>query len=320
MPAAAKPSLILGSDGFLGRNLEAYFKGHGLPFVSLGRNAGDLCDRPTVLRLFDELPPVDRILHVATFQRTGRRQYEIPADLLDTNMRIHLNVLEAWARHQPQAKLISTGSSCAYPEHPEPIPERMFQAGKLHDSVRAYGLAKQALAVGSEVYGTQYGLQWLHCILATMFGPFDHLEPDRSHFIGGMAARAIREQREGKSSFTVWGSPDIVRECLYVDDQIEAILAADARFDNAIVNCGANTALSIDAVARAILRVLDWDAEIAYPEDTFRGTTAKVLDSTRFLDATLWVPRISLEDGLRRLVRDLQARTDGLAMAEGTDR
>jgi GDP-L-fucose synthase len=153
-----------------------------------------------------------------------------------------------------------------------------------------------------------------------MFGPFDHLEPDRSHFIGGMAARAIREQREGKSSFTVWGSPDIVRECLYVDDQIEAILAADARFDNAIVNCGANTALSIDAVARAILRVLDWDAEIAYPEDTFRGTTAKVLDSTRFLDATFWFPRISLEDGLRRLVRDLQARTDGLAMAEGTDR
>jgi nucleoside-diphosphate-sugar epimerase len=45
-----------------------------------------------------------------------------------------------------------------------------------------------------------------------------------------------------------------------------------------------------------------------------------VLDSTRFLDATLWVPRISLEDGLRRLVLDLQARTDGLAMAGGTDR
>jgi len=321
MPAAANDlSLIVGSDGFLGRNLQTYFKEHGLPCVTLRRDAGDLRDRATVLRLFEDLPQVGRILHVATFQRTGQRQYEIPADLLDTNMRIHLNVLEAWARHHPQAKLISIGSSCAYPEHPEPIPARMFQAGPLHDSVRAYGLAKQALAVGSEVYGTQYGLKWLHCILATMFGPFDHLEPDRSHFIGGMAARAIREQREGRSSFTVWGSPDTIRECLYVDDQIEAILAADVRFENTILNCGANAALAIDEVARSTVRVLDWEAGIVYPEDTFRGTPMKVLDSTRFLDATGWRPRIGLEEGLRRLVRDLQGRPDGLAAAGGIGR
>src|SRR6266852_2324016 len=317
MPAAAETSLILGSDGFLGRNLAAYFNRQHMPFVAIGRSAGDLRDRRTVLQLFAELPPVDRILHVVTFQRTGYQQYEKPADLLDANTRIHLNVLEAWERHQPQAKLISTGSSCAYPEHPEPIPEGMFQAGPLHDSVRAYGLAKQVLAVGSEVYGTQHGLKWLHCILATMFGPFDHLEVDRSHFIGGMAARAIREQQEGRSSFTVWGSPNTVRECLYVDDQIEAILAADARFENTILNCGANTPVSIGEVAQAILRALDWEAGIVYPEDTFRGTPMKVLDSTRFLDATGWRPRIGLEEGLRRLVRDLQTRRDGISAAAG---
>jgi GDP-L-fucose synthase len=320
MLATGDLSLIVGGDGFLGRNLQAYFKVRELPFLALRRDAGDLRDRATVLRLFEELPPIARILHVATFQRTGHRQYEIPADLLDTNMRIHLNVLEAWARHHPQAKLVSTGSSCAYPEHSEPIPERMFQAGPPHDSVRAYGLAKQALAVGCEVYGTQYGLKWLHCILATMFGPFDHLEPDRSHFIGGMAARAIREQQEGRSSFTVWGSPDTIRECLYVDDQIEAVLAADARFENTILNCGANTPVSIGEVAQAILRALDWEAEIVYPEDTFRGTPMKVLDSRRFLDATGWGPRIGLEEGLRRLVRNLRTRPDGFAAAGGSGR
>ncbi|HLY45176.1 MAG TPA: NAD-dependent epimerase/dehydratase family protein [Stellaceae bacterium] len=305
---AEPPTLILGGDGFLGRNLAAYFARNGMPFVAIGRAAGDLRDREVVLRLFAGLPRVERILHVATFQRTGQRQYEIPADLLDTNMRIHLNVLEAWARHQPQAKLISTGSSCFYPEHDEPIPERMFQAGPLHDSVRAYGLAKQALAVGSEAYGMQYGLKWLHCVLATTFGPFDHLETDRSHFIGGMAARAIREQREGRMSFTVWGSPDIIRECLYVDDQIEAILAADNLFENMIVNCGANRPVSIDEVATGILRALDWRASVDYPEGTFRGTSRKVLDSTRFLEATGWSPRIGLDEGLQRLVRDLKTR------------
>jgi GDP-L-fucose synthase len=145
-------------------------------------------------------------------------------------------------------------------------------------------------------------------VLATSFGPFDHLETDRSHFIGGMAARAIREQREGRAEFTVWGSPETIRECLYVDDQIEAILAADAHFENTILNCAANAPVSVGEVAGGILRALGWNARITYPEDSFRGTDRKVLDSTRFLKATGWAPRIGLDEGLRRLVLELQAR------------
>ena len=308
MPAARDSTLIVGASGFLGRNLQAWFDRHGVSYATIGRDAGDFRDRDTVMRLFADQQRVDRILHVVTFQRTGQRQYEVPADLFETNLRIHLNVLEAWARHQPQAKLISTGSSCVYPEHKEPIAETLFQGGKLHDSVRAYGLAKQALAVGSEVYGTQYNLKWLHCILATMFGPFDHLEPDRSHFVGGMMARAIREQRAGSDKFTVWGAPDTIRECLYVDDQIEALLAADRAFENTVVNCAANVPVAIDQVARAILRALDWNAEIVYAEGTFRGTPKKIIDSGRFLRATDWTPRIGLEPGLRLLADELRAR------------
>jgi len=308
MPSPGGLSLVLGASGFLGRNLCAYFDRCSAAYVAIGREAGDLRERERVLGLFAELPRLDRIFHVATFQRTGARQYDIQADLFDTNFRIHTNVLEAWARHQPQAKLISTGSSCAYPEDPAPIPESLFQTGPLHDSVRAYGLAKQALIVGSEVYASQHGLKWLHCILATMFGPFDHLEPDRSHFIGGMMARAIAEQCAGAEAFTVWGDPATVRECLYVEDQIEAILAADAAFENTMLNCAANRPVTIDTVAHGILRVLDWDAPTAYPPDTFRGTSRKVLDSSRFLDATGWTPRIGLDRGLHLLAQEMTTR------------
>jgi nucleoside-diphosphate-sugar epimerase len=308
MQSAPGHSLIVGASGFLGRNICAWFDRHRLPYIALGRDAGDLRDRDTALALFAGQPKVDRIFQLATFQRTGQLQYEIPAELFDANLRIHLNVLEAWARHQKQAKLISTGSSCAYPEHPDPIPESLFQAGRLHDSVRAFGLAKQAMAVGSEVYGTQYGLKWLHCVLATMYGPCDHLEPDRSHFVGGMLARAIAEQRAGSGKFTVWGGPDTVRECLQVDDQIAALLAADRAFENTIVNCAANAPITIDAVARAILLVLDWRAEIVYQREAFRGADRKVLDSSRFLAATGWRPRIGLDEGLRLMAQELRAR------------
>ena len=99
-----------------------------------------------------------------------------------------------------------------------------------------------------------------------------------------------------------------MRECLHVDDQIAALLAADDAFENTIVNCAANMPLTIDEVARAILRVLDWDAEIVYLSEAFRGTDRKVLDSSRFLAATGWRPRLGLDAGLRLLAEELRTR------------
>ena len=305
---SSEMNLIIGGDGFVGQNLRRTFKARKMPFVAIMRADGDLRDRTTVMALFEKLPKATRIFHVVTFQRTGEIQYKIPATLYDTNLRIHTNVVEAWAQHQPQAKLISTGSSCTYPERDAPMDESLFGIGPLHESVRAYGLAKMALARGSEVYGTQYGLKWLHCVLATLYGPHDHLAPDRSHFFGGMVARAIQEQRDGKTEFSVWGAPGTVRECLYVEDQIEAILAADSAFENTILNCAANQPITIGETAEAILRVLQWDAKIVYPSGTFAGTSRKVLDSGKFLGKTSWSPRISLDEGIRLLADDLKKR------------
>ena len=301
-------NLIIGGDGFVGQNLRRTFEARKMPFVAIMRADGDLRDRATVMALFEKLPKATRIFHVVTFQRTGEIQYRIPATLYDTNLRIHTNVVEAWAAHQPQAKLITTGSSCTYPERDAPMDESLFGFGPLHESVRAYGLAKMALARGSEVYGTQYGLKWLHCVLATLYGPHDHLAPDRSHFFGGMVARAIQEQRDGKKEFSVWGAPGTVRECLYVEDQIEAILAADGAFENTILNCAANRPITIGETAEAILRVLQWDAKIVYPSGTFAGTSRKVLDSGKFLGKTGWSPRISVDEGIRLLADDLKKR------------
>ncbi|MDR3733946.1 MAG: NAD-dependent epimerase/dehydratase family protein [Acidobacteriaceae bacterium] len=305
MSWADEPTLILGADGFVGRNLRIWLEQRGWPSHAIGRADGDLTDAATCERLFQVAPRCGRIVHLATHQRTGQRQYEIPATLLDVNARIHLNVLRAWAQWQPQAKLISTGSSCAYPENPDPITEGRFMTGPLHPSVQCYGLAKQVLVTGSDAYARQYGLRWLHCILATLYGPFDHTANDRAHFIGGMMSRALAERASGSRVFTVWGNPATVRECLYVTDQIEAIVAADSCFENQILNCAANQPTTVGAVARAVLEALDWPAVIEHPENSFQGTLRKVLDSSRFLTASGWKPRIDLVAGLQYVAQSL---------------
>lgn len=294
--------MVLGSDGFLGRHMARMLGERGAAVHAVGRDAGDFADASTVDGVFAAAPKVERIYHLITRQRTGQVQYGIQGELLQCNARIHLNVLEAWRRHQPQAKLVSTGSSCAFPEYDQPIKETDFQAGPMHDSVRGYGLAKQLLAVGSEAYASQYGLTYLHLFLATVYGPHDHKAPDRTHFMTGMIDRAVREQREGAPAFTVWGDPGTVRDLLYVDDQIAAILAADEAFENERLNCSSNAPVTIDDCARGIRDALRWQADIVYPPDTFKGAGYKTLDASRFLEATGWKPRVGLEDGVQRVL------------------
>lgn len=303
-----KPSIITGADGFIGKHLVAYFKQRDWPVLPLGRAAADLTERAQVLNLFKDLPQAGRLFHLATFQRTGNIQYAIPADLLTINTRIHLNVLEAWAEHQREAKLVAASSSCAYPVMLDPIPETAFQSGSLHEAVRGYGLAKQVLVRGAETYATQYKLKSLCCVFATVYGPQDYVAAERSHFVGGMMARALADHAAGKKEMLVYGTPQTQREVLYVTDQIAAMLAADAAFDQGIVNCAANQPITLLEMAQAMQTVIGWDAPIVFPPSTATGPDRKQLDSGLFLEKTGWRPRVALLDGLMQLKQDLQKR------------
>jgi GDP-L-fucose synthase len=288
MPSVDGHDIVVGSDGFLGKRLCARLQGDGRRVTKIGRTAGDLSEWDAVEAAFRSCGLADRIFHVVTKQRTGSIQYDIQGDLLTTNARIHLNILQGWRDFQPGAKLISTGSSCTYPESPTPLPESLFGLGPTHRSVRGYALAKQMLAVGSLEYAHQYKMTCLVCVLATLYGPGDHKQPDRSHFVGALLDRAISEKAAGAQSFQVWGDPSTVREILYVDDQIDAILAADGSFENEILNCAANTPITVGEVATAVLDALGWDAPITSPPQSFQGAPYKMLDSTRFLSRTGW--------------------------------
>ena len=310
MPYADSLTIILGADGFLGHHLVARWRAQGWPVHPIGRAAGDFTDAAVVDTALRAAPKAGRIFHAITRQRTGQIQYSIQGELLADNARIHLNVLEAWRHHQPQAKLISLGSSCTYAEADHPTPEGEFGIGRPHPSVRGYARAKELLALGSECYGSQYGLKGLHCVLATVYGPHAHTEDGRAHFMAAMIARAAATKATGATEFEVWGTPRTVRDLLHVDDQLDAIIAADAAFTDQVLNVTPNAPVEIGDCARAILAALDWPAKIVHPENSFQGAGYKSLDSSKFLATTSWRPKLSLQAGVARvLAADLVEKT-----------
>jgi GDP-L-fucose synthase len=297
-----KQVIIVGSDGFLGRNLTQYFQRNGVACHEIGKAAGDLSLPGVADEAFARAPKADRIFHTVTRQRTGPSQYHLQGELMAINSLIHLHILKAWATHQPSAKLVSMGSSCTYPESDLPLPESQFGAGGAHPSVYGYAQGKLTIATGSRAFGEQYSLKWLHCVLATMYGPGDNKAEDRSHFMGAMIDRAVREKASHARSFSVWGNHETVRELLYVEDQIEAIIAADQAFENRILNVAANTEVTIRQAALGILEALDWKVPLTSPPGSFQGAGYKMLDSSLFLKATNWSQKIALREGVKRIL------------------
>ena len=115
MLSFADPALILGADGFLEAMSSATSRNAAGPVppsraplaISPIRRWWRRC---SARRLASGAFPLRHR------QRTGPVHFDMQADLLSVNARIDLNALYASRRFQPQAKLISTGSSCAFPE------------------------------------------------------------------------------------------------------------------------------------------------------------------------------------------------------------
>jgi GDP-L-fucose synthase len=115
-------------------------------------------------------------------------------------------------------------------------------------------------------------------------------------------AALLRKTHEAKiakaKALTIWGSGTPRREFLHVDDMAEACLFLMERDIGAgLFNVGQGTDVSIQDLARTIMRVAGYDGGLEFDRSKPDGTPRKLLDVSRL--ATLgWRAQRCLETGL----------------------
>ena len=95
----------------------------GSTIFSLSSGEVDLVNRESTFRWFERChwtSEVTNIYHLAAIYKAGGWPAHHPATQFHANMAININVLEAWKRFFPKAKLTSVVSYCMYPDHDEP--------------------------------------------------------------------------------------------------------------------------------------------------------------------------------------------------------
>ena len=104
----------------------------------------------------------------------------------------------------------------------------------------------------------------------------------------------------------VWGSGTPLREFLHVEDLADACLFLMEKYNEAeLVNIGTGTDVSIKDLALLIMQVANYKGEIKFDSTKPDGTPRKLLDVSKLL-ALGWKPKISLEEGIKMVYKDVE--------------
>ncbi len=289
---------VAGHGGLVGSAVWRHLEAQGFTDL-VGRSSAelDLRERDDVLDFFAKQQPDFVVLAAARVGGIMANATQ-PAEFLSDNLRIQLNVLDAAAAHGVQ-RLLFLGSSCIYPRlAPQPISESALLTGPLEPTNEAYAIAKIAGVLQVQALRRQHGLSYISAMPTNLYGPDDNFSPAGSHVLPALIRRFDEAKRSGAGTVTLWGTGTPRREFLHVDDLARACLLLLERYDDdAPVNVGTGTDVTIAELATLVARVVGYEGSIGWDPAKPDGTPRKLLDVTRIQELG-WAAEIGLERGL----------------------
>jgi CDP-paratose 2-epimerase len=175
-----------------------------------------------------------------------------------------------------------------------------------------YGCSKGSADQYVLDYAKSYGLATAVFRMSCIYGPHQHGTEDQ-----GWLAHFMIRALEGRP-ITIYGDGRQVRDALYVDDLVEAFLAAERllpRIAGEAFNVGGGSCNTL-----SLLELLDRIAALngIRPETQFGDWRVGdqrwyVSDTGKFRAATGWRPRVGIDEGVRLLYRWL---ADGASKRE----
>ncbi|MFA5188762.1 MAG: GDP-L-fucose synthase [Patescibacteria group bacterium] len=222
------------------------------------------------------------------------------ADFILENLQIQNNVIY-YAWKFGTNKLLFLGSSCIYPRNcPQPIKEEYLLSDKLEDTNDAYAIAKIAGIKMCQSFNEQYNTNFISIMPTNLYGPNDNFDLENSHVLPALIRKFHEAKIEKKEEIILWGSGEVYREFLYVDDLADACLYLMNNYnDSEIINIGTGIDLKIKELAYKIKDIVDYKGKILWDTNKPDGTPRKLLDVGK-LSALGWQAPTPLDEGLKK--------------------
>jgi UDP-glucose 4-epimerase len=320
---AGRQVLVTGGAGFVGSALVRRL-------LALGARVTVLDDLYTGLR--EAVPPGVRFVHGSVtnpdlvFSLVAGMDYVFhlaarniiastanPRDDFETNIGGTLNVLLAARQHGPR-RVIYTGSTSVY-GNPRSIP---INEDDPVVPLSPYAVSKLSGEHYCLAFYESYGLPVSVVRYSNVYG--EGQRPDNPYC--GVVAKFFAAAYQDRP-LQIHGDGQQTRDFTYIDDAVDAtLLAAVApRAEGEVFNVGTGIETTVNELARLIGRVLDRHITVEHVDrrdiDNIRRRVVNIEKARRMLR---WSPQVTLEEGLRRTARWLEATGGGPAGTAGEGR
>lgn len=316
-----KRILITGGLGFIGSNLairlvhggasvavcDAMLEGYGGNFENVREvrpdlevHISDVRDEAEMARLVEGR---DIVFHLAA-QVSHVLSLSNPYPDIDINIKGTAAVLEACRKKNRDVVVVRSGTRGQYgPAVRLPVSEETPS-----DPRGIYEISQLSAEMICRTYTRIHSIRTVPLRLTNVYGPRGQMK--HSHF--GVVNWFVRLALEGRP-IPIFGTGEILRDFLYVDDCVEALIAAaiEPAAVGEVVNVGNDRTSTFREVAE-VLRELVPGTEIIFTEFTPERKAQEpgdfVSDISKIRRLTGWEPKVELRDGLASTVQFYRER------------
>jgi GDP-L-fucose synthase len=265
----------------------------------------DLRDQRKVFEYFKK-NKIDGVINTAAKVGGIYANEKFKAEFIYDNLSIQNNIIHASFQNKVKS-LIFLGSSCIYPKFcRQPIKEKYLLSGELEKTNESYSVAKISGIKMCESYNFQYKTNYKCLMPCNLFGINDNYDIKNSHFFAAILIKILKAKKNNKKTIIVWGTGKPKRELMYVDDLADAcIFFLKNKTKHTLINVGSGTEKTITDYTKFLLKKLNYSANIIYDKSKPDGTPRKLIDSS-IANNYGWKPKISLDDGINRVLSELK--------------
>lgn len=216
------------------------------------------------------------------------------------NVLIDANMLLA-ARDARVQRFVFASTACVYradrQDTATPVPLREDRDVYPAQPEDGYGWAKLYGEHLARHFTEDYGMATSILRYHSVYGPHGTWEGGREKVPAALCRKVAQAIRSGDSHIEVWGDGEQARSFLYIDDAVDATLAAAGQ--PGPLNIGSSDLVTVNELAATIMMLAGVDLEIRHVPGPV-GVRGRSSDNTRIGQVLGWKPAISLAGGLTR--------------------
>ncbi|MBN2031164.1 GDP-mannose 4,6-dehydratase [bacterium] len=228
-----------------------------------------------------------------------------PLTDLDINVRAQIFLLEACRKYNPNATIIYTSTRQFYGR------PRYLPVDENHPlcSVDTNGINKLAGEQYHILYHQVYGLKTIALRLTNTYGPRQLIKNPRQGFIGWFVKHIVCDE-----TIEIFGDGLQIRDLTYVNDVVDALIACVdlPKCYGEIYNLGGEKTSLID-LAKQLISIASKGSYklVPFPEERKKIDIGDFYsDYSKFKKATGWIPKVTLQEGLKRTIQYYETYKD----------